>query len=366
MKLILDFDQQMYASGFATEGEPLSHTLRTIKVAINRQIRESGCTDYQIYIQGTGNFRDDIASDYKATRPSRKPAAMEDIREYLITKYNAEVVNGIETDDKVSMILWEDFIACDGIKERASIMLSSPDKDLKNTPGWHYFPKSGKTAWISDDQARRHFQWQLLCGDKVDNIKGLPLLNPAFTTLMGLGRPPAAGCGEVWAKKVMHLASDVHEAEINVYRAYLSYGEMMMWSEDQTYEYLTQQGQLLWMLRGFDSYGNPLMWEPTEELWDVARRRERGRAGPDGRDGYHSGLPERKGSTETRGHDGRREAGVFEEELNQERIRRGKERLAGGASDDDTRWAHSEYARRLSGDTHDPMYGSEDGDGRGI
>jgi len=275
MKLIVDSDQLIYSCGCATEGEPLSHTLYTVKMGLDRQLKESGCSEYEIWIAGKGNYREDISPAYKATRPTRKPIAYEEIRKYLREKWGAQSVDGMETDDKVSMLLWEDFKECGGRKEAATLMLSSPDKDLKNTPGWHYFPKSGQIEWITDTQARRHFLYQMLMGDRVDNVTGLPRVDPGFAFRMGLKHPPNVGCGEVWAKKLMALTSDVHEAEILTYRAYLAMGRSAGWSETQTYEYLDTQGKLLWMLREMDEFGQPVMWEPSEEMWNEARRRER-------------------------------------------------------------------------------------------
>jgi len=363
MKLVMDFDQQIYASGFATEGEPLAHTLHTVKTAIDKQLKETGCDEYQIYISGEGNFRDDISPAYKATRTARKPAAYNEIREYLITRYKAEEVHGMETDDKVSVLLWEDFKACKGRPGRATLILSSPDKDLKNTPGWHYFPKSGQLQWINDDQARRHFLYQLVMGDRVDNVTGLPQVDAGYAFRMGLGKPPRKGCGEIWAKKIMNLSPLVHEAEINVYRAYIAMGAGAGWSEDQTKEYLTTQGQLLWMVREFDHFGQPIMWNVSEEMWDVARRREQDGEGP-----ISDGHFIRRGQEEAAARRGVREGadGGSQEESSAGYDFSGTGGLADHSSDSDTGGLASQYDTGPDGDAL-PSGDSPEGDaGRGL
>ena len=296
MHLVIDADQLCYAAGFATEGEPLSHTLHTVNQMLEKQLRETNCETHQCYIGGVENFRHDIAMDYKATRTARKPSSYENIREHLIHHWNAIVVDGMEVDDMVSLLLWGDYVTAGGDREVTTLILSSPDKDLKNTPGWHYAPRTGDVYWIGEVQAYRHFLFQMLTGDRTDNIRGLPDMTPGFAFRMGLGTKKVKGCGEVWAKKLMALSTDIEEAEINVYRAYLAWGEESGMSEDETYEYMRDQGQLLWMVRELDLFDKPIMWLPNTGAWHEGRRRE---AVSTGRSGDYR-LPEEEGGATTR------------------------------------------------------------------
>ena len=52
------------------------------------------------------------------------------------------------------------------------------DKDLLNTPGYHYNPTKGTFAEINPTQAIKLYMMQILTGDTADNIAGLPRVGP--------------------------------------------------------------------------------------------------------------------------------------------------------------------------------------------
>ena len=59
-------------------------------------------------------------------------------------------------------------------KENPSCIICSIDKDLNNTPGWHYNWKSDNIYFVEKLTATRTFYKQILTGDmSVDNIPGL-------------------------------------------------------------------------------------------------------------------------------------------------------------------------------------------------
>lgn len=262
MKVVVDGDQMIYACGFASEGEPHSHTFKLLKNAMNQILADCGTEEYELYIGGKGNFREDIDFAYKANRTARKPESYEACREYLINNWGANVCDGMETDDVVSMKLWEDYVSTGG----ENIILSSPDKDLNNTPGWHYNPRSREKRFISPQQADRHFWMQMLWGDRVDNIPGLPVTPHKIIEEYGLSKHARRGCGEGTAKKLMKAEPTNY---INmVYRCYVLYCLEEGWDKDAGFEYLEQQGQLLHMLREVDEFGEPKMWQAHGALWD--------------------------------------------------------------------------------------------------
>lgn len=272
--LIMDFDQAIYACGFAAEGEPLSHALQLIKHAIKKRIEATRVDSHEIYIEGEGNFRDSIAftEPYKGSRPARKPKHFNDIRKYLIETKGAKQTEGAETDDVVSMLLYKDFIKAEGDKDKCTVLLSSPDKDLNNTPGWHHNPRTDEVKWISDSQAMRHFYFQLLTGDSTDNIPGLPDLAPIQKHLYSIKHK---GVGKVTAKKILKSAAGLADPEGVVYQCYKDWGNSVGMSETQTRDYLEEQGRLLWMARDgkytvVDSTVKilPDMWQINEELFN--------------------------------------------------------------------------------------------------
>lgn len=240
MIALIDADQMVYAAGFATEGEPLSHTLQVIKRKMTEIIDKTEATSYKTFIKGEGNFRDDIAIDYKAHRKSRKPSTYDECRQYLIDEWGADLVDDMEADDMVSILLWHNYFMHDGKKEDCTAVVVTPDKDLNNTPGWHYDPNKESKRFIDNRQALRHFCYQMLCGDTADNIKGLPYACIPHKIRVGRAR----------AKKLLADSVSASEAMDIVTHLYSTWGE----AEGIDHEdYMIQQARLLWMLR-----------EPTE------------------------------------------------------------------------------------------------------
>jgi len=86
------------------EAEPVSFALQATKNTINAILKEVGATEYKGYLTGKGNFRDELVDYYKANRKDAdKPIHYDAIREYLIKHWSAEVVEGMEADDAISI-----------------------------------------------------------------------------------------------------------------------------------------------------------------------------------------------------------------------------------------------------------------------
>jgi hypothetical protein len=269
--VLIDADQLVYSVGFASKGEPLAYTLSTVKHALDKIQHETGAANREIYIKGVGNFRDAVATggSYKANRSAPKPETYDDIREYLCSVQGAILCDGMEADDAVSIRLYEEFKAKGGDQNLCTLILSSPDKDLKGVPGWHHNPRTSEVVWYSDFQSYRFFLFQLLMGDTTDNIKGLPLVSPAHGFALGLSQAAwKKGVGKETAKKIMACAATIEEAERLVYTLYKGWGTSQGYSDEDTKAYCLEQGQLLWMVREVQD-GLPVMWQINEELWNT-------------------------------------------------------------------------------------------------
>ena len=271
-KVIIDGDQMIYACGFASDGEPVSHSCRLLKNKIEQILTDTKCDNYHLVIEGKGNFREEIDFDYKANRTSRKPENFDAMKEYLQGVWNADLAEGMETDDVVSMELWKDFVANGGDKDKCSYVLSSPDKDLNNTPGWHYNPRTRETYWINELQAERHLWYQMLCGDSTDNIKGLPYCALSTRDKWGLSRQSAKGCGAGSAKKIM--AAEDHKKAVT--EAYIHYGlEGAVVEPDELYCYMFDQYRLLSMVKEVDEFDYPLYdfmsYDDFEEMYNECK-----------------------------------------------------------------------------------------------
>lgn len=136
------------------------------------------------------NFREKIAvtKPYKGTRKAQKPFHFYNLWAYMLATYDCRVANGVEADDEMSIFQRkhpEDTIIC------------SRDKDLRQVPGWHFSWECGAQAalgpthtgdvgWIQyDPDKNKLFGYglaflysQMLTGDVVDNIPGLPRWGP--------------------------------------------------------------------------------------------------------------------------------------------------------------------------------------------
>ena len=255
MQPLLDGDILVYVAGSVAEYgwdeiPPFSVAESFLVDRIDKICAAVGATHPPIiYLTGRDNFRNAIAKrkPYKGNRKDVvKPYHYRNLVVYLKGVYGAIVVEGMEADDAMCIEQTK------RLKDMDTIICTR-DKDLRQCPGWHYGWESGKQGefypQIVDDLGyielekgkirgvgSRFFYSQLITGDTVDNIPGVPKAGPvkAFKTLEGLS------------------------TDIEMYNAVLSlyqemYGE---YAEDE----LLEQAQLLWMVRELNSDGSPIMW----------------------------------------------------------------------------------------------------------
>ena len=141
--------------------------------------------DYQAYLTGEGNYRFKRATikPYKGHRPE-KPKYHTVVRDYLINYWKAEVVEGMEADDRLGIEQYSMFsrakcpsFGIDKTKQdlqlECNTVICSIDKDLKMIPGWHYNFVADEKVWIDEIEAYRNFYRQCITGDTTDNIPGL-------------------------------------------------------------------------------------------------------------------------------------------------------------------------------------------------
>lgn len=140
-------------------------------------LKAVGATSYKCFLTGKGNFRNETATilKYKGTRHSPKPYHYQTIWDYLIAKYDATVIEGYEADDAISMAQYQ----ADG-----DTVICSRDKDLRMVRGYHYSWKCGERQpekplySISEFEGSYNWAYQMLVGDTVDNIWGVPGIGP--------------------------------------------------------------------------------------------------------------------------------------------------------------------------------------------
>ena len=194
MRLLIDGDLLVYKAGFgvAKEGTPpVSHSLHGLDATLTKQINHLKnfftVRSFTVYLTADdkSNFRYEVAQtqEYKANRKdSPKPPNYQEMREFLVSKYDAVMVSGMEADDAIG-------IESQKLKDKCVIV--SQDKDLRMLPGWHW--EMGERRPYHTDELgflyleKKHdktnylfgggYKWfcaQILLGDSSDNIPGVP------------------------------------------------------------------------------------------------------------------------------------------------------------------------------------------------
>lgn len=180
---IVDGDMLVYRIGFAAgDSEPVEYALHSVKTVLTGIWDRYG-SDGPVFLSGEGNYRNNVATirPYKGNRAGAdKPFYYHEIREYLITQHNAQIVNGMESDDACSILQWND-------KDRRTIIVHQ-DKDINNTPGWHFNPVKQEEYYITLQQANQNFWMQVLTGDITDNIQGIPKVGPVTAAKILAGK----------------------------------------------------------------------------------------------------------------------------------------------------------------------------------
>lgn len=158
----------------------VSHALQNVKQTLISIAEACDSHDGQIYLTGEGNFRHDVAVShvYKGTRDvNHKPIHYQAIIDYLVQRWDAEVVQGMEADDAMGIAQcdriyggYADFGGDTSVEES---IICTIDKDLDMIPGWHYNFRNGTKYSTTLEESDYFFHKQMLTGDRVDNIVGI-------------------------------------------------------------------------------------------------------------------------------------------------------------------------------------------------
>lgn len=242
-----ELDEWAKAVGFAKEEYtavkdkeigPVAHALGNAKELIKRILLRTNADEYQLYLTGKGNYREEIATilPYKGNRDSNsKPYHYDSLIRYLTENWGAITVEGIEADDAMSTEQMEHLHKHMDRNVYGSI-IATIDKDLNCTPGLHYNWNQDVIYTVSDEDATTWFYCQLIMGDTTDNIQGIP------------------GAGKAKARKVLGECDNVEEmywAVLDLYQAY--YGALGLKPMDA----LIENARLLWMRREENVDWNP-------------------------------------------------------------------------------------------------------------
>lgn len=219
------------------EAEPEGHALFNARSLVRSVEEKLQADELILYLSGPTNFRDGIATlrPYKGNRdPAHKPVHAAAIKAMYRREYNVKTSDGQEADDDMAMAhyaLW--------LRDPYSTVIATIDKDLDMIPGLHYNFVKDKTYEIEPMEGIKNFYSQMLKGDTVDNIPGVPGIGPAGAS------KALAECKTEW---------EMYQAVLALYVQ--SYG-------DTAHDALLENGRLLWMRRHENEWWSPPQGEPT-------------------------------------------------------------------------------------------------------
>jgi 5'-3' exonuclease len=251
VKEYMEANPELVAEMFGQELvlEPVANCLHSVKLMLDAIVRIT-TGKYHIFLGGKGNFRLKIDPQYKANRiDSPKPVYYQDIRDYMVKFWGAEIVEGMEADDIVAMLQTEDTVIVSG------------DKDLLQVPGYHYNPQKPDLGVykVGVAESARNFYTQMLAGDATDNIKGLGAVPEEIIQEYELHHSSRKGCGLVSASRLLEncmTAAEMHQRVLDVYT--VKHGG----DNEKAFADFLQQGKLLWLCRSLEpETGAPEQWD---------------------------------------------------------------------------------------------------------
>jgi DNA polymerase-1 len=153
---------------FADEAETLI-ILDNYMTALYKNLDTDVCV---MCLSSDTNFRKEVFADYKAHRnnsDSYEPMMKQFLRQHFQDNYESFLIDDLEADDVLGILM-----TTDGYKSNYEKVLCTIDKDLDTIPGVHWNLDKKVVYDVTMAEADRKFYQQMLTGDRVDNIPGLP------------------------------------------------------------------------------------------------------------------------------------------------------------------------------------------------
>jgi len=173
-KCFIDADSIIYRIAFTTDS--VTQAKSAFDIAIQGIMRDTFSIQGFVAVKGKGNFRYDIAEDYKGHRKQGDEDPKVAERRSAVYEYAWDsgcfASDNCEADDVVS--IW----AQEAYEAGETFIIAHIDKDIDMVPGWHYNFNKKETYFIDADEGHYKLCLQILTGDSTDNIHGLKGIGP--------------------------------------------------------------------------------------------------------------------------------------------------------------------------------------------
>ena len=266
----------VYVRSFEENRMTLEHVLYKADVMIEDKMRECAASMAVLHLTPTGSTKGGrydtaIQKEYQAKRESEKPRYLNEVREHMANKtgrIQGKSWDNAEADDGMAQAAW----AAHREGTSTLVVVATKDKDLNMVPGLHLdwdtgiiegasdtfgsiqinvkFSKAGTKIKKLVGYGTKFFWAQMLMGDPVDNIQGVP-----FATINGKRKK----VGLVGAYELLEEATTDSECLRIVTEAYKE-NEYAHWLTDEPVgwaDVFWSEAQMLWMQR------------TPGEVWDV-------------------------------------------------------------------------------------------------
>lgn len=176
--VLIDGDSLLYYEAFKeqTFEEAKLNIFKRLKIILER----TKTNKYAAFLSCSDNFRHSIAKTkkYKSGRTGNKPKLFYQLKDFTLNELGFKIIKKYEADDLV-------LYYSNKLKDKYKCIISSPDKDvLYQKEGTHFnyqFKKdkndnfkSGEDIKVSEEDVAKFKNMQLLTGDSVDSVIGIP------------------------------------------------------------------------------------------------------------------------------------------------------------------------------------------------
>ena len=173
-KCFIDADSIIYR--IAVTSDSVAQAKKYYDKAIEDIVWDTASDEGVVAVKGVGNFRFQVAEDYKGQRGTSKvdPNVLK-IRK-AVTEYAWSLghfkSDNCEADDVVS--IW----AQEAMEAGVHYVIAHIDKDIDMVEGWHYNFTKKKLYYIDEHEGFYKMCIQMLTGDATDHIQGLKGIGP--------------------------------------------------------------------------------------------------------------------------------------------------------------------------------------------